>query len=96
MINDIPKGAKRKLFNALGLIGMMTFSHIPSRRIRRLCYRLCGAQIASNSVVFRNADILWPMGLEIKGGSSVGRYALVDARGGYTLEGMLLSRATQG
>lgn len=81
-INDVPKGSKRKFYNALGMLSGMSISHIPSRHIRKWYYNLCGAKIEKNSVVFRNVDVLWPMGMQIDKGSSVGRYALVDARGG--------------
>lgn len=85
VIQDIPKGIQRKIGNALGMIGMMSFSHIPSRHIRRWCYSLCGAYIPKDSVVFRNADVLWPMGLKMGHGSSIGKDALVDSRAGVTI-----------
>lgn len=81
-INETPKGLRRKINNALGMIGTMTVAHIPSRRFRRWWYRLCGANIPDDSVVFKNADVLWPMGLEIGHGSSIGKNALADCRGG--------------
>jgi len=84
-INDVPKGKKRKLNNALGMLGTMSFTHLPSRRIRRWCYQLLGAEISPKSVVFRNANVLWPMGLKLESGSSIGKDSLIDARGGITI-----------
>lgn len=81
-INDVPKGIKRKIYNSTGLLLNMSVSHIPSRHFRRFFYRLCGTEIASNSVIFRTADVLWPMGINIGKGSSVGAHTLVDGRGG--------------
>ena len=80
--NNVPKGFVRKSRYALGMILSMTVSHFPSRRIRRFFYNLMGAKINSNSVVFRSANVLWPAGLEIDAGSSIGQHTIVDARGG--------------
>ena len=82
---DQNKKIKRKTINAIGILSNMTISHIPSRRFRRFFYRVCGAKVASNSVIFRNVDILYPSGISIDSGSSVGWHSLVDGRGGITI-----------
>ncbi len=84
-INDVPKGIVRKTFNFIGLFYNITISHVPSRRIRTLFYRLSGAKISRNSLIFRNVDLLWPMGLEMREGSSIGWHCTIDARGGIVI-----------
>lgn len=64
------------------MFGNAVVSGIPSRRIRRIYYRLMGADLSSESVVFRGTDILGPKKLKISQGSTVGWHCLLDARGG--------------
>ena len=80
--NEVPKGIKRKIGLALGMIMTMTVAHVPSRHLRRWSYALLGARIDKRSVVFRNADVIWPSGLILEEGSSIGKDCLIDARGG--------------
>lgn len=53
---------------------------IPSRRVRRLCYRILGACINSNTSIFRSVNIRNPKGLIIEEGCSIGPNVLLDAR----------------
>lgn len=84
-IHDVPKGIVRKIYNSVGLVYSMTIGHLPSRRLRTLCCKLCGSKISRNGLIFRNVDLLWPMGLEIGEGSSIGWHCTIDTRGGITI-----------
>lgn len=77
---------ERKIFGKLYMAGTMfgntVINKIPSRKLRRLYYRLMGARLTEKSVIFRGTDILSPRKLQIGQGSSVGWHSLLDARGG--------------
>lgn len=64
------------------VLGNTIINKFPSRYVRNLYYRLLGAKLSKNSVIFRRVEILRPKKLEIDKQSSVGWFTLLDCRGG--------------
>lgn len=72
------------IYYAVVLFGNVVVNKIPSRRFRRLFYRILGARIGK-SFVFRRAEVLFPKGLSIGDHSNVGWFTLLDSRGGISI-----------
>lgn len=75
-------GIKKKIYYAIVLFGNVVINKIPSRRIRKSFYKLMGAKIGKDTVIFRRSDILFPKGLDISDNCSIGWFTHLDARAG--------------
>ncbi|MDP9183792.1 MAG: acyltransferase [Actinomycetota bacterium] len=73
------KGVMRK---GLELAFNMIVTHIPSRRLRRFWLRTLGAELASNSAIFRGTTVLHPLGLQVGDNTTIGWRCVLDARAG--------------
>lgn len=62
-------------------------NRVPLIGPRMFLYRMGGVQIAdpSTTTILTSADLLAPRGITIGAGSIVGRYCLIDGRGGLTI-----------
>lgn len=76
---------KKKLYYGIVLLGNIFVNKIPSRSLRTLFYKIMGASIGKDSIIFRRVEVLYPKGLDIKQNSSVGWFAHLDARGGINI-----------
>lgn len=73
----------KKIYSAINfIIGNVIINKIPIRSFRKLYYRLMGASIGKNSVIYRRVETLEPKKLQIGNNSSVGWFSLLDCRGG--------------
>lgn len=61
-------------------LGLTLLGYVPSHRLRKVGLRMCGAKIASNSLVYHGFWMLAPKGLEIGRSSIIGDHAILDAR----------------
>ena len=68
------------MFLFLDLVGK-----IPSQRIRKILYRMCGASINKKSVIYSGCEVRNPKGLFIDAGTIVGHDTILDARSGLKL-----------
>lgn len=75
---------KKYIYYPLMLFGNVFVNKIPSRHIRRWFYRAMGARIGK-SYFFRRVEILFPKGLSVGDGSTIGWFSLLDARGGIAI-----------
>ena len=57
---------------AIVLFGNVVVNKIPSRHIRKWFYQMLGAKIGKRSTICRRADILFPKGLNLADGVSIG------------------------
>ncbi len=67
------------------LFGNVFVNKIPSRHLRKWFYKILGAKIGKNTVIYRRTDVLFPKGLELANNIAVGWFADLDARGGITV-----------
>lgn len=74
-----------KMYWMLTVVGNTIINKIPSRRLRKLYFKLLGAKIDSNSVLYRRVELMRPYNFKMGRGSSVGWFSLVDARGGISI-----------
>ena len=70
------------VYYAIVLFGNVVVNKIPSRHIRKWFYQMLGAKIGKRSTICRRADILFPKGLNLADGVSIGWFVDLDARGG--------------
>ena len=76
-------GAVRAILRArLELLFNMLVTHLPSRRLRRFWLQVLGAELGSNTAIFRGTTVLHPRGLRIGENSTIGWRCVLDARGG--------------
>lgn len=57
-------------------------AYVPSRRLRRACYRLCGMQIGKGVEMFLGTHIRNPHGIVIDESASIGPGVVLDGRKG--------------
>lgn len=74
-----------KIYNVIVYLGNIFINKIPSRSLRCLWYKLLGAHIGNDSVIFRRVEVLAPNKLNMEKNSSVGWFVLLDARGGISI-----------
>lgn len=68
------------VYYAIVLFGNVVVNKIPSRHIRKWFYQMLGAKIGKRSTICRRADILFPKGLNLADGVSIGWFVDLDAR----------------
>lgn len=73
---------KKYMYYPITLFRNTFINKIPSRHFRRFFDKLLGARIGSGSYLFRRTELLFPKGLLVEKNSTVGWFALLDARGG--------------
>lgn len=81
MGNDMTKFNKA-IYYAVTLWGNLVVNKIPSRHIRRGFYQMLGSKLGENCFPCRRVEILFPKGLVLEAGVSVGWFVELDARGG--------------
>ncbi len=81
MSNSMAKPAKA-LYFAVNLWGNRVINKLPSRHLRKWFYSLLGAKFGTNSYPSRRVEILYPKGVCLEDGVSLGWFAELDARGG--------------
>lgn len=74
------------VYYAIVLFGNVVVNKIPSRHIRKWFYQMLGAKIGKRSTICRRADILFPKGLNLADGVSIGWFVDLDARGGIYID----------
>lgn len=74
------------IYYAMVLFGNVIVNKIPSRHIRKWFYQMLGAKIGKRSTICRRADILFPKGLNLADGVSIGWFVDLDARGGIYID----------
>lgn len=79
--NDMKHWVKY-FYYPLFLFRNVVINKIPSRHLRKWFDKLMGARIGKGSFLFRRTEVLFPKGLLIGKNSTVGWFALIDARGG--------------
>ena len=82
--HDMPKILKC-IYYAVVLFGNTVLNKLPSRHLRRWFYILMGAQLGKRTFPSRRVEVLYPKGLKLGDGVSVGWFAELDARGGITV-----------
>ena len=83
--NEMPKAIKC-IYYAIVLFGNVIWNKIPSRHLRKWFYQLMGAKIGKKTYPCRRVEILYPKGLHLSDGVSVGWFAELDARGGIVVD----------
>ncbi len=83
--NEMPKSVKCIYYTA-ALFGNTIWNKVPSRHLRKWFYQLMGAKIGKNTFPCRRVEILYPKGLQLANGVSIGWFAELDARGGITVD----------
>ncbi len=73
---------KKYIYYPLVLFRNVVLNKIPSRHFRKWCDILLGAGIGKKSFLFRRTEVLFPKGLIMGEGCTVGWFSLLDARGG--------------
>lgn len=81
MANDMGK-LKKAIYYAVTLWGNRVMNKIPSRHLRKWFYQILGAKFGKKCFPCRRVEILFPKGLVLEEGVSVGWFAELDARGG--------------
>jgi acetyltransferase-like isoleucine patch superfamily enzyme len=66
-------------------LGLTLLGYVPSHAVRKAGLRICGAEIASDALVYHGLWIFAPWKLTIGSGSVVGDHAILDARAGITI-----------
>lgn len=66
-------------------LGLTLLAYVPSHTLRKAGLRLCGARIASKSLLYHGFWILAPSNLTIEESAVVGDHAILDAREGLTI-----------
>lgn len=79
------KKIKKCIYYSIVLFGNIVINKIPSRSFRNVFYKLMGAKIGKETVLFRRIDMLYPKGLNIGDNGSIGWFAHIDARGGINI-----------
>lgn len=79
--NNMAKPTKA-IYYAITLFGNCIVNKLPSRHLRRWFYQLLGARLGKNCFPSRRVEVLYPKGLLLENGVSVGWFAELDARGG--------------
>lgn len=74
------------VYYAIVLFGNVVVNKIPSRHIRKWFYQMLGAKIGKRSTICRRADILFPKGLNLADGVSIGWFVDLDASGGIYID----------
>ena len=72
----------KAIYYAITLWGNRIVNKLPSRHIRRWFYQSLGASLGKDCFPCRRVEILYPKGLVLEDGVSVGWFAELDARGG--------------
>ena len=85
MGNEMAKPLKI-LYYAIVLFGNTVWNKLPSRHLRKWFYQLLGAKIGKRTFPCRRVEILFPKGLNLGDGVSVGWFAELDARGGIVID----------
>ena len=83
--NDMPKVFKL-LYYSMTLWGNRIINKLPSRHVRKWFYQALGARFGKNSFPCRRVEMLFPKGLELGDGVSIGWFAELDARGGIKIQ----------
>lgn len=83
--NRMPKPVKY-LYYAVTLFGNTIINKIPSRHMRKLFYKVMGAELGKGTYLCRRVEVLFPKGLKLADGVSVGWFAELDARGGIYID----------
>lgn len=78
----IMRNIKKCIYYSTVLFGNIIINKIPSRSLRKNFYKILGASIGKDTVIFRRAEVLLPMKLNVKNNTSIGWFTLLDARGG--------------
>lgn len=81
MANNMGK-VRKAFYYAVTLWGNRIVNKIPSRHLRKWFLQMLGAKIGKNCFPCRRVEILFPKGLELDEGVSIGWFAELDARGG--------------
>ncbi len=66
-------------------LGLTLLGYVPSHALRKAGLRICGAKIASSSLVYHGLWMISPWKLTIGKSSIVGDHAILDARAGLTI-----------
>lgn len=75
----------KALYYGMVIVLQDSLLRFPSRRFRKLIYRLLGADIGKTSVLFRRQDVIYPYGLSVGEHVTIGTRCLLDARGGIAI-----------
>ena len=85
MGNDMSKPVKA-IYYAITLWGNRIINKLPSRHLRRWFYQILGAKFGKNVFPCRRVEILFPKGLVLEDGVTIGWFAELDARGGIKID----------